>query len=249
MDGNFWHEVKVVCKKNIRDFLNLNVMPFLLFAVVEVLVFNIVTAMMLTKIGEIPEEGRAILFSTVYSRLPFTALFATMFIAWMFSIHLFRIEIDKRIFETLLAGPLRLSSIYFGKILAFSLLFLPVYLAVLAPQVPVMVLIAGRYLAPLPSLEISCLGWLTMALIAPLFGIGAASVIGILELAMKPRVAIILTMAIFFGLGLFFNSMGGNEISTSLITILTIAASSLILIPALVMAKGYITNERVIIKE
>jgi len=251
MDYISRHEIKAIWKKEIIGGLGMGTRMFIGSLLVMIIFWNGFNMFTLSgAFREMPEVVRADFFPFyIEFFLYFMSLGCAAFLAWLMSFQLFAVEKEEKIFETLLAGPLQLPSIYIGKILAFLSLFVPSYFLIYGLGIPLVFLVADKYLLLMPKLDIPSLCWINAFLMAPLLGTGLAAVLGVIQLISKnPRIPSMIVMWVlsgfFIGAGMFKDQLIIDERTTAIIG--GIVALS-ILVPLGIVLKGYVRKERVIL--
>ncbi|MBT9131959.1 MAG: hypothetical protein DDT33_00466 [Firmicutes bacterium] len=243
--------IKVVWRKTLEDRLGLGKKMFIVVAIVITGIWVLVNGRMLHEMLEaMPLDIRPDAFvEFIKYNLFYMSIGIAFYMAWIFSFQLFTVEREEKIWETLLATPLNVRSIYTGKILGFVSVYIPLYFV----QTLLWVLVAIRVGEPLvgflPRFNMPLIVWLNALVIAPIIGIGICCVISLIQLTSRnprlpPMVLLFLAMGYTIGIA---EVKGRLEIDVMASIILAAVAIILVLVPVVYMLKVGVSNERMVL--
>lgn len=243
-------KIKTVWRKEIRDGLCMGKRAFLGASIFVALLMIFITVFTFTQgLLDVPDLAKINFFRDSFQFVvAYQSISIGFLITWIFSFQLFALEKEENIYETLLSGPLGIHDVFFGKILAFTTVFLPIYFGTLFGSLVGIYYGGLNYLPFAPALDIPFLSWVIGLIISPLLGVGLCLCIGVIQLrSSSPRGFsmgfLFIAIGYSMGVNILKKMIGINYLSLALFSAV---ASFLILLPYLAIKRNWVTKERIV---
>lgn len=251
MMNDFFYEIRIIWNMTVSSGLGMGRRMFIASIIFISLILNVTAIMALNDLlQEAPIPIRFQVFSEFMKHyLFYMSLSLAFYTSWILSFQLFAVEKEEKILETLLSLPLRIASIYLGKIVAFISLFVPTYLFMSLNSLPLLLKVSEHVLKFLPSIEVPFVCWIMTLFVAPIFGIGVCCLLSLIQLLSKnPRtpsfILLMIGLAYSVGVNIFKDYL---QISIAAAIVLALISIIVLMLPVMIIIKGYITNESVIL--